>query len=129
MGLSMCKIKDMNDIVLLRLAVQIRSMRIQRGLSQSDLGTAAGVSRKTIIELEKGAAGTALGTVVAVLERMGGELTVVPTTKPTTAEVRALLGLESLQTPYGRQAIGQTATSDRVVRKLRQPRVSSRDTT
>lgn len=94
MRLGMCRITDMKDMILFRLADQIKSMRIRRGLSQSDLAAAAGVNRKTIIELEKGAAGIAIGTVVAVLERMGGELTVVPASKPTTAEVQALLGLE-----------------------------------
>jgi len=99
----------MKDVILLRLADQIRSMRAQRGLSQSDLAAAAGVNRKTIIQLEKGAAGIALGTVVAVLESMGGELSVVPASKPTTAEVQSLLGLEPSPTLYHRRTTGQMA--------------------
>lgn len=59
-GRVMCRIMDMRDIILRRVAEQIRRMRAQRGLSQSDLADAAGVSRKTIIELEKGAAGISL---------------------------------------------------------------------
>ena len=105
----MCRIGDMKDVILLRLADQIRSMRAQRGLSQSHLAAAAGVNRKTIIELEKGAAGIALGTVVAVLESMGGELSVVPASKPTTAEVQSLLGLEPSPTLYDRRTTGQMA--------------------
>ena len=54
MRLGMCRITDMKDMILFRLADQIKSMRIRRGLSQSDLAAAAGVNRKTIIELEKG---------------------------------------------------------------------------
>jgi DNA-binding XRE family transcriptional regulator len=99
----------MKDVILLRLADQIRSMRAQRGLSQSHLAAAAGVNRKTIIELEKGSAGIALGTVVAVLESMGGELSVVPASKPTTAEVQSLLGLEPSPTLYNRRTTGQIA--------------------
>lgn len=99
----MCMIPDMTDIILRRLADQIRRMRTQRGLNQSDVAAAAGVNRKTIIELEKGAAGIALGTVVAVLESMGGELSVIPASKPTTAEVQSLLGLD---VPSGRVAGG-----------------------
>lgn len=102
-------------------------MRTQRGLSQSDLAAVAGVNRKTIIELEKGAAGIALGTVVAVLESMGGELSVVPASKPTTAEVQSLLGLEPPQTLYDRRTTGQT--TDRAARGLRRLRVSSGRTT
>lgn len=105
----MCRIGDMKDVILLRLADQIRSMRAQRGLSQSHLAAAAGVNRKTIIELEKGSAGIALGTVVAVLESMGGELSVVPASKPTTAEVQSLLGLEPSPTLYNRRTTGQIA--------------------
>lgn len=123
-----CRISDMKDVILLRLADQIRGMRIQRGLSQSDLAAAASVNRKTIIELEKGAAGIALGTVVAVLESMGGALSVVPASKPTTAEVQSLLGLESSQTAYGRRATGQAAAADRAVRGLRRQRVISSGT-
>lgn len=107
--ITVCRIGNMKDVILLRLAGQIRSMRTQRGLNQSDLAAAAGVNRKTIIELEKGAAGIALGTVVAVLESMGGELSVVPTSKPTTAEVRALLGLEPSPTLYDRRATREMA--------------------
>jgi len=118
----------MKDMILFRLADQIKSMRIRRGLSQSDLAAAAGVNRKTIIELEKGAAGIAIGTVVAVLERMGGELTVVPASKPTTAEVQALLGLEPLQMPYGRHTNGRAVAAHSAVRGERLPRVVSKGT-
>ncbi len=90
---SVCIILDMNAAILHRLAGEIKSMRMQRGLSQQQLAEAAGVNRKTIIELEKGSTGIALGTVVAVLESMGGELAVKPVSKPTTSEVQALLGL------------------------------------
>lgn len=105
MALVMCIISDMKDVILSRLADQIRRMRIERGLSQEALAAAAGVNRKTIIELEKGAAGTALGTAVAVLESMGAELNVVPAFKPTTAEMQALLGL--LEPPRGRARPGK----------------------
>lgn len=91
--LRVCIISDMNAAILHRLAGEIKSMRMQRGLSQLQLADAAGVNRKTIIELEKGSTGIALGTVVAVLESMGGELAVKPVSKPTTSEVQALLGL------------------------------------
>ncbi|WP_449467376.1 helix-turn-helix domain-containing protein [Stenotrophomonas humi] len=106
----------MKDIVLLRLAAQIRSMRIERGLSQSALAAAASVNRKTIIELEKGSAGIALGTVVAVLESMGGEFSVVPTSKPTTLELRSLLGLAPPRGTYGHHAPWQEVAEGRRAR-------------
>ncbi len=105
---KVCTIPDMKDVILLRLADQIREMRTQRGLSQSALAAAARVNRKTIIELEKGSSGIALGTVVAVLECMGGELSVVPVSKPTTAEVRSLLGLAAPQLPLARHSLART---------------------
>lgn len=94
-------------------------MRAQRGLSQSDLADAAGVSRKTIIELEKGAAGISFGTVVAVLESMGGELSVVSASKPTTAEVQSLLGLGPFQSHLGRDAGAQAVGTIRSSAGLR----------
>ncbi len=119
----MCTILDMKDIILFRVARQIRDMRIQRGLSQSDLAAAAGVNRKTIIELEKGAAGIAFGTAVAVLEIMGGELTVVHVSKPTTAEMQSLLGLEGAFKEHSQHSGNRRAlTSDRAVHGLSQAR-------
>lgn len=99
---SVCIILDMNAAILHRLAGEIKSMRMQRGLSQLQLAEAAGVNRKTIIELEKGSTGIALGTVVAVLESMGGELAVKPVSKPTTSEVQALLGLGHARASFDR---------------------------
>jgi len=103
----------MKDMILHRLADQIRGMRTQRGLSQAALAAAAGVNRKTIIELEKGAPGIALGTVVAVLESMGGELSVIPASQPTTAEVQALLGLAPRESTYA-HGVGRPRTISRV---------------
>lgn len=125
----MWKMQDMKDVILLRLADQIRSMRIQRGLSQSDLAAAASVNRKTIIELEKGAAGVAIGTVVAVLESMGGELSVVPASKPTTEEVRSLLGLGPLHEAYGHHAVRQKLVAGRPMQGLRRQRPNASDAT
>jgi DNA-binding XRE family transcriptional regulator len=112
----MCRILDIKDVILLRLADQVRSMRIERGLSQSALAAAASVNRKTIIELEKGSAGIALGTVVAVLESTGGELSVMPTSKPTTVELRSLLGLAPPRATYGNHAPWQEGAGDRHAR-------------
>lgn len=121
----MCIITGMKDVILLRLAHQIRSMRVQRGLSQSALAAAASVNRKTIIELEKGAAGIALGTVVAVLESMGGELSVVPASKPTTVELRSLLGLAPPHAMYGHHAPGKKVAADSAVQGPRRRRVTA----
>lgn len=100
-------------------------MRVQRGLSQSALAAAASVNRKTIIELEKGAAGIALGTVVAVLESMGGELSVVPASKPTTVELRSLLGLAPPHAMYGHHAPGKKVAADSAVQGPRRRRVTA----
>lgn len=55
----------------------IRQARIQRGLTQRQLAGAAGVSRYTIIKLEKESAGDIqYKTLAAILDALGLELTV-----------------------------------------------------
>lgn len=84
-------IKDMNDIILLRIGQTLRDLRKQRGLSQVQLAAMSGTNRKSVINAEKGAPGLSLGAFVAMAEAMGAELTTIPARRPTTEEIRKML--------------------------------------
>lgn len=54
-----------------RLGENIRLARGRRRLSQEELAQACGITRKTLYGLEKGASSTTIGTVLAVLWKLG----------------------------------------------------------
>ena len=54
-----------------RLGENIRLARIRRRMSQEELAQACNITRKTLYALEKGAPGTTIGTVFAVLWKLG----------------------------------------------------------
>lgn len=59
-----------NEAVLRELGGRLQKERLNQNLSQDALANEAGVSRKTVTNLENGAGGT-LGTFVAVLRALG----------------------------------------------------------
>jgi len=54
-----------------RLGQNIRLARVRRRLSQEELAQACNITRKTLYAIEKGAQGTTIGTVLAVLWKLG----------------------------------------------------------
>ena len=59
-----------DDAVVVEIGNRLQRERLNQNLSQAALAKLAGVSRKTITNLENGAGGT-IGTLVAVLRGMG----------------------------------------------------------
>ncbi len=75
---STIRISGHTTIVLETLGALIKAARIERNMSQADLGTRVGISRYTISVLEKGNPNVAIGTVfeaatVVGLPLMGDE--------------------------------------------------------
>jgi HTH-type transcriptional regulator / antitoxin HipB len=67
----------------------VRSARLRRRMSQEDLAAAAGVSRRWLINLEAGKAGSELGLVLSVLNALGLPLLVDTPDAPTHSDLRA----------------------------------------
>jgi transcriptional regulator with XRE-family HTH domain len=67
----------LNARSLTRLGTAVRSLRLDRGLSQADLALAAGVSRQWIINLEQGnTEGLEVGRLMRVLDQLDASLTI-----------------------------------------------------
>jgi HTH-type transcriptional regulator / antitoxin HipB len=69
----MADLRTISDI-----ANAVRGRRLEMGLSQDDLATRAGVSRKWIYEFEAGKPGAELRIVLGVLDALGLELSLGP---------------------------------------------------
>ena len=54
-----------------RLGENVRLARVRRRMSQQELAQACGITRKTVYALEKGAHGTTIAAVFAVLWKLG----------------------------------------------------------
>jgi DNA-binding XRE family transcriptional regulator len=54
-----------------RLGDNVRLARVRRGMSQQELADACDITRKTLYTLEKGSTGASLGTLLAVLWKLG----------------------------------------------------------
>lgn len=59
--------------MLAELGARILLARLRRSLSQQQVSDRAGISRRTLREIERGAPGTSLGTLAAVLQVLGLE--------------------------------------------------------
>jgi DNA-binding XRE family transcriptional regulator len=77
---------------LTHLAESLKAMRLERGYSQADLATMAGVPRLKIVQIEAGKPGVAVAAYARVAAAMGGEMRVVPQQRPTLDEIRQLMG-------------------------------------
>lgn len=60
------------------VGARVRSLRAQKGLSQSQVASQAGVSRKWLSELERGKATVSLDLLLRVVATLGGELDLRP---------------------------------------------------
>ena len=79
------------------LAATVRGRRADLGLSQADLASRAGVSRKWIYEFEAGKSTAAVGTLLRVFDALGLALDVAPRdgahlgTEPGVVDLDALI--------------------------------------
>ncbi|MHB0896093.1 MAG: helix-turn-helix domain-containing protein [Spirochaetales bacterium] len=69
----------------------IKALRKGKGLRQSELAAAVGLSRVTLSKLENGKlAGISIGALLSILERLGREIAFVePSALPTLEELAA----------------------------------------
>jgi HTH-type transcriptional regulator/antitoxin HipB len=74
------RIRTISDIAGL-----IREHRIHLGLDQAELAKKAGVSRKWVVEIERGKSNAALGLVLRTLRVLGIELEIADEAKPRGA--------------------------------------------
>jgi transcriptional regulator with XRE-family HTH domain len=78
--------------VLACVAANVRRLRAASGLSQSDLAAAAGISRRTIVNLEAGVANVSLSSLDTIADALGAtfvDLVLAPAATP--AHIDALL--------------------------------------
>lgn len=71
------------------VAELVRTGRRRRRMSQQDLATAAGVSRRWLIDLEAGKPRAELALVLSVMNALGTPLTADAPDTPTTADAGA----------------------------------------
>ena len=69
----------------------LRAERAARGLTQADMAALLGLGRQTLIALEKGADGTAAGTVLGLLSDLG--IVVLAFPPAAAADPAAALGI------------------------------------
>lgn len=54
-----------------KLGEKVRLARVRRRMTQDELATACGISRKTLYAIEKGSSATTVGTLFSVLWKLG----------------------------------------------------------
>ncbi|MCU0124495.1 helix-turn-helix domain-containing protein [Pseudomonas vlassakiae] len=77
-------------LITKRLGEQIRTRRLNLGLTQSQLADRALLTRQKIIAIEKGALSVSIGAYARVLGALDCELRMVPAVLPTLDEIQGL---------------------------------------
>ncbi|MEH6351311.1 helix-turn-helix transcriptional regulator [Pseudomonas sp. 3JA] len=78
------------SLILLRLGEQVRKRRRNRGLTQANLATLAGVTRQKVIAIEKGDPSVGMLAYARVLGALDCEFAVVPAAMPTLEEIQGV---------------------------------------
>lgn len=87
----MLRIQDMDHALLTaRLGDQIRQKRLNRGLTQAELASLAGLTRQKVIAVEKGSLSVGMAAYARVLASLDCELAVVPAALPTLDDIQGL---------------------------------------
>lgn len=86
----MYNIKYMSKIPLTRLGRAIRSMRHARGLTQAAVAELARLPRLKVIQVERGDPRVSVDAYAGIARAVGGELGLVPFSRPTLEEAREL---------------------------------------
>lgn len=77
-------------LLVTRLAEKIRRRRLNRGLTQADLASLAGLTRQKVIAVEKGSMAVGMSAYAKVLAALDCELEVIPAAMPTLDEIHGL---------------------------------------
>ena len=77
-------------LLVTRLAEKIRQRRLNRGLTQADLASLAGLTRQKVIAVEKGSMAVGMFAYANVLAALDCELEVIPAAMPTLDEIHGL---------------------------------------
>lgn len=78
----------MSPILLInRPGTQLREKRLNRGLTQAQLGDLAGLTRYKVIAVEKGTLSVSMIAYARILSALGCELAVIPAAMPTLEEL------------------------------------------
>ncbi|SCW96028.1 MULTISPECIES: helix-turn-helix transcriptional regulator [unclassified Pseudomonas] len=78
------------SLILMRLGEQVRKRRRNRGLTQANLATLAGVTRQKVIAIEKGDPSVGMLAYARVLGALDCEFAVVPAAMPTLEEIQGV---------------------------------------
>ncbi len=85
------KVRSIRD-----LAATVRGRRADLGLSQADLASRAGISRKWIYEFEAGKSTAGIGTLLRVFDALGLALDVNPNVGASPGTGRGAVDLDAL---------------------------------
>ncbi|SCY80074.1 MULTISPECIES: helix-turn-helix transcriptional regulator [unclassified Pseudomonas] len=78
------------SLIVVRLGEQVRKRRLNRGLTQANLATLAGVTRQKVIAIEKGDPSVGMLAYARVLGALDCEFAVVPAAMPTLEEIQGV---------------------------------------
>lgn len=84
------------DQLQLQLGEAVRRLRLERDIDQVTLGEMAGVSRRTVINLEQGR-GATTATLVSIVDALGAADWIDALSPPATLSPMALLRLQQEQ--------------------------------
>ncbi|CAM3605119.1 XRE family transcriptional regulator [Pseudomonas reidholzensis] len=79
-----------HELISSRLGQQIRTRRINRGLTQLQLAELATLTRQKVIAVEKGSLSVGMGAYARVLAALDSEFEVVPAVLPTLDEIEGM---------------------------------------
>lgn len=79
------------ETLLNRLGAQLRTQRLQRGLTQSDVAVRAGLPRLKVVHVEAGRPTVSALAYARVAAALGLELSSVPARRPTLEEMKGFL--------------------------------------
>lgn len=77
-------------LITVRLGLQLRQRRLNRGLTQAALAGLAGLTRQKIIAVERGDLSVGMAAYARVLGALDCEFSVVPAAMPTLDEVQGM---------------------------------------
>lgn len=79
-----------HTLITVRLGLQLRQRRHNRGLTQAALAGLAGLTRQKIIAVERGDLSVGMAAYARVLGALDCEFSVVPAAMPTLDEVQGM---------------------------------------